>query len=329
MTIQRFQLVESLRTVSALLVGLYHLLLFAVEGNRLFPGMDASQLFFEFLKTTVLTFFILTAIVIPVHFEQEGYTARNYGTFLLKRLVRVHLPFLAVITLILLIEQFFLVYNGQSLHVDWFRFLANISLTAEFVHVNWYNTIFWTLAIEMQFYILIGILYPLIRKQPFWGTLGYFVGGEILHMIWPDSRFVWYYTPYFAIGIVLYFLLIKRLDKLQVLGIIVLEAATVFFLHGQIETIVAFVVPVLFLVLPDARSIFSYLGRYTYSFYLVHGLSGGLLLYFTRSLGEGTLWGIVRLLLALLFSFAASWAFYKLMEKPAMRLTHRIRYRRS
>lgn len=329
MTVQRFQLVESLRTVSALLVGLYHLLLFAVEGQRLFPGMDASQLFFEFLKTAVLTFFILTAIVIPVHFEQEGYTIRNYGTFLLKRLVRVHLPFLAVVTVILLLEQFFLAYNSQPLHVDWYRFLSNISLTAEFVHESWYNTIFWTLAIEMQFYILIGLVYPFIRKQPLWGTLAFFVMGEVLHLLWNDSRFVWYYTPYFTIGIVLYFLLIQRLEKLQVAGIIVVEAVTVFFLHGQIESAVAFIAPALFLILPGHRSVLSYLGRFTYSFYLVHGLSGGLLLYFTRSLGEGTGWGIIRLLLALLFSFAASWAFYRLMEKPAMRLTHRIRYRRS
>lgn len=324
---QRFHLVESLRTIAALLVGLYHLLLFSVNGQDLFPEMDASQLFFEFLKTTVLAFFIITAIVMPVHFEQEQYTIRDYLVFLFKRLLRVHVPFLAVICLIVLVEQFFLLRSGEQVHIDWFRFFANISLTAEFSHVPWYNTIFWTLAIEMQFYILIGLVYPLIRKWPLWGTLGFFLAGELLHLLSNDTRFVWYYTPYFTSGLIVYFLLIGKLTKLQMTLITMIIAAIVWFLHGRFEMPVVFIVPLLFLIVPNTANVFGYFGRFTFSFYLIHGLSGGLLLYFTRNMDAGTGWGILRLILALVVSFTATWLFYRCVEKPATKLTHRLRYR--
>jgi len=329
MSAARFQSVDALRAVAALLVVMYHFLLFSADGIALFDGLQESQLLFEVLKTVVLTFFILTAMVIPIHFDQNAYTLRNYPVFLLKRLIRVHIPFLAVVFLIVLTEQGFLLYQSKPLTVDYFKVFANLTLTAEFFHVRWYNTIFWTLAIELQFYLVIGLVFPWIKKHGLTGTGVFFLCGELLHYCWYDSRFVWYYTPFFTLGLLLYQRIAGRAGAVVIVAGTAILTGCIYLLHDPFEAPVVIITLLLFLLVKNTPRFLSAAGKYTYSLYLVHGLFGSTFLYFTRFWENSTTVSILRLCCALLLAFAGSWIFYTVVEKRSVRLTHRIKYGKS
>ena len=327
MPAHRFQSVEALRTIAATGVALYHFLLFSDGTTALFPGFEGGQTFFDLLRTSVLAFFTLTAVVIPVHFEQADYTLHNYPRFVLKRLLRVHIPFIAALLLIVFTQQVFRLSQEQGIAIDSFRAFANVTLTAEFFHVEWYNTIFWTLAIEMQFYLVIGLCFPLIKNYGIYGIAGLFLLGELLHFLWTDSRFFWHYTPYFTMGFLLWLYITGRLSPVVILLSAFAGSALVYYFHDTSAWLVFLLTPLLLLLLKNTPRFLSFAGRYTYSFYLVHGLAGGNFLYFSRGWGGESWIMILRVVLAFVVAFAASWLFFRVVEKFSMKLTHRIKYK--
>lgn len=329
MSQQRNALIDLFRVLPAIAVGSYHFLLFSSEKESLFPALHEDQSFFWWFKTPVLLFFVLTAIVIPLHLEENRYQLSGYPTFFAKRLIRVHYPFVVLLILTVLTEVFFRLYNGQSVSIDWQRFISNITLTAEFTHIPWYNTIFWTLAIEMQFYLLIGLLFPLIAKFEWKSIVVLLIVGETLHYFINDSRFIWYYTPYLCLGLVFYLQLTEKISKGILYGLLVIMTALTACLHETATIWVMVVFPLLFLTLKHISPIWSKLSHFTYSFYLVHGLVGGHFIYFTSSWGNTLPMGIVRFILAFLIASAASWCFYHLIEKPSVKWMRTIRYRKN
>jgi peptidoglycan/LPS O-acetylase OafA/YrhL len=327
MTQRRLHTVDALRTAAAFSVALYHYLLFDA-GAPLFPSLHADAAFFEILRTVVLTFFIVTGIVIPLHSDTQGYEIRQYPVFFLKRLIRVHIPFMAVIACMVVYEWLVYAYNGSKPHFDWQQLQANLTYTAEFQHRPWYNTIFWTLAIEMQFYVIAGLVYPFIRK---WGVKAiglYFLAGELLWLSIPDTRFVWAFTPYFTLGFLIYEMYRGGLSRTAALLSALAMTLVTGFLHDAYAAPVTLLVPCACILLKDRTTFLSRLGKYTFSYYLFHGFAGGTLLYLMRYTGGGTVYGILKLVLAFAVSFLASYIFYLLFEKPATRLTHRIPYRK-
>ncbi|MBI3239332.1 MAG: acyltransferase [Flavobacteriia bacterium] len=213
MSQQRNGFIDLFRVTAAFIVCSYHFLLFSSPKETLFPSLNEHQLYFEWCQPAVLLFFIITSIVIPIHLHENQYKLSGYPVFVTKRLIRVHYPFVVLMVLTVLTEMFFLWKNGQSISINWHQFVGNITLTAEFTHVPWYNTIFWTLAIEMQFYLLIGLIFPLIKRFEWKSIVVFLIVGETLRYFIQDSRFVWYYTPYLSLGFVFYLQLIDKLSK--------------------------------------------------------------------------------------------------------------------
>ena len=84
---------------------------------------------------------------------------------------------------------------------DPLQFISNLFYYAPFANFAFYNSVFWTLCVEFQFYILVGVFYFLSERT------GYRLGFVILFSIsslfrWPDGYFVIFtYAPVFALGI--------------------------------------------------------------------------------------------------------------------------------
>lgn len=328
MLTSRLEQVDKLRTIAAILVALYHFLLFNEE-VPLFASFNIHQPFFTILGKAVLTFFIVTGVVIPYQCEQQDYTLKDYWRFMLKRFLRVHIPFMAVIVFIIATTALHHKHAGKVYQFDWGQLISNLTYTAAFTGKPWYNTIFWTLAIEMQFYLMIGIIYPFIRKYNLTGIALVFIAGELLQFFIPSNHFVWAYTPYFIIGFLLYRYYKKELGAGFILGSSLILGGVIFWLHDYSALPVFFLVIAGALLFSGRSDLLSGTGKYTFSFYLFHGLSGGMFLYFMRHFGNGdVLISILKIAGAFAVAFPASYLFYLVVEKPATRLTHRIQYRR-
>jgi peptidoglycan/LPS O-acetylase OafA/YrhL len=329
MTQQRNALIDFFRVAAALAVGSYHFLLFESPKEMLFPSLNADQPFFEWFKTPVLFFFVLTAVVIPIHLRENRFQLSGYPVFMAKRLIRVHYPFMVLLVLTVLTHVFFLWQNDHPISIDWRQFTGNITLTAEFTHVPWYNSIFWTLAIEMQFYVLIGLVFPLIQRFEWKSVLGLLIAGEVLHYFINDSRFVWYYTPYLCLGLLFYLRLIGNISQQIFYGFLVVLLGLTACFHELLTVWVIVAFPLIMLTVKQISVIWSNLSRFTYSFYLVHGLVGGHFLYFTHSWGTDLPIAILRFILAFIVAGIASWGFYYLVEKPSVKWMRLVRYRKN
>ena len=117
-------------------------------------------------------FFVISGFVIPYSMHQRSYRLRDAGGFLVRRLKRLEPPYLACILLILLLNWLWTIVPGMSAksqnvtapqlfaHLGYLNaILKDINSSWEF---EWLNPVFWTLAIEFQFYIFMALVFPLL-----------------------------------------------------------------------------------------------------------------------------------------------------------------------
>lgn len=277
----------------------------------------------------VCVFFLISGYVLFLHLERNNYQLKNYGQFLLKRVIRLQIPLLACILLILSINTTFQLYNNVPVNFSWSQFLANISLTANFVDEEWYNPIFWTLAIELQFYVFIGLTFLFIRKFPFPWLIGLGAIAFILNYNFHTQGTLVEFTSYFTIGIGLYLFHQKRLTLIHIL-ILCTIGITDFQMNQAPVYYVSSVVFIPIILFVNTRSkILEFAGEISFSFYLIHGVIGGNFLYFTARHASQMWQKMILLLIALIISYAASYVFYLSVEKTSTRLVKRISYKKN
>ncbi|MFK7787425.1 MAG: acyltransferase family protein [Crocinitomicaceae bacterium] len=329
-TSQHVVILDVARGVCAFIVALFHFLHFESPQGSLFDTSDPFlNTIAPFMPGIVCVFFLISGYVLFLHLERSNYQLRNYGHFLLKRVIRLQLPLLACVLLILCINAVFQWYNGIPFTFSWNQFLSNITLTANFTGEAWYNPIFWTLSIELQFYVFIGLTFLLIRKSPFPWLLGLSVLAFALNCFCDTRGTVVEFGSYFTIGISMYLFHQKRFELIYILilsaiGILDFQVnqAPLYYISS-----VLFIPIILFL---SFRSrIIEFAGEVSFSFYLIHGAVGGLFLYFTARYADQFWQKLGLLIIALLISYAVGYIFYLLIEKTSARLGKKITYRRN
>jgi len=98
----------------------------------------------------VQIFFILSGFVLPLSMNDNHYKINYFFKFLLKRIVRLEIPYFFA----LCIALFILYLKKEDNH--WANlFLSNLTYTAGVLNMKWVSGAFWTLGIEFQFYIFL------------------------------------------------------------------------------------------------------------------------------------------------------------------------------
>lgn len=321
--------IDLLRGLAALAVCFYHFTKTAANGEIYLPDGNFLKMIGSYGDLGVTSFFVISGFVIPWSMYNNGYTWKNFGGFLAKRSIRIELPYLASILLILAVDFLFTLgpsYTGPGFSVDGFNLLLHIGYLVPFFHQEWLNPIFWTLAIEFQYYILMAVLFPLLvhpgRVVRYLLLLVLFVLG-ILVMDW---KWVFHYLLLFLPGILVFLVRTRQIGKAEFFTGLLIVFLSVLFKLG-LPSLVAVIIPVVFIYFPvHIRAVFW--GNISYSLYLVHGLAGGHLIYLSRHFIQSEIHRSAFVFVAVLFSIGVAWIFYRLVEKPSIRLSHRIKYRR-
>lgn len=76
-----------------------------------------------------------------------------------KRVIRLEPVYLCVLA-ILVVQHWRI-----SRNVDWTGVMLHVGYLVPFFDKPWLSIIFWTLAIEFQFYIFLGLLFPLFNSS--------------------------------------------------------------------------------------------------------------------------------------------------------------------
>jgi exopolysaccharide production protein ExoZ len=136
------------------------------------PAINAIRSICDLGVLGVTIFFVISGFVLPLSLT-KGYALVDYHRFLAKRFIRIE-PTYAVsiaISLAILLIKTRLAPNAIPYPFILNQFLAHFAYLIPFTSYDWYNTVYWTLAIEFQFYLLIALVFPIWNK----GT-GYAIG---------------------------------------------------------------------------------------------------------------------------------------------------------
>jgi len=156
----RIHSVDLLRGVASLAVCYLHLT-FSLP-NRILKSSGT----YGYLGVQV--FFVISGFIIPYALARANYRLRDYCTFVFKRMLRLDPPYLVVIALIIPLGYLSAMtpgFNGPPYHVSLSQVMLHFAYLNAFFKGNWLNPVFWTLAIEFQYYLMVGLLFPLISSR--------------------------------------------------------------------------------------------------------------------------------------------------------------------
>jgi peptidoglycan/LPS O-acetylase OafA/YrhL len=316
---RRIDGIQKLRGIAALAVALYH---FSINDRISWPPNIVTA--GEFGKFGVQTFFVISGFILPYSLWKAQYRLRDSGRFLLKRVLRLDPPYLASIVVSLAALIAAARNGGKAVQITWQQIALHLGFLTVFSNYEWLNTVYWTLAIEFQFYLMLALVFPLLKTRSRWLLLGALSGfGWLI----PNILFFPGQSSFFLLGIGVFLAYAGICGVWESAMWLAASIALTFWAHGWIETAVGSV-SALLMVAPwfQHRSrILGFLGTISYSLYLLHVPFGEKLLSVTAARSHGLAlfgWFCCDLAMTLL----VSWLFYRLIEYPSQKLAARVRY---
>lgn len=245
--------------------------------------------------TAVSMFFVLSGFVITLSMDKFVFTVKNYLLFLIKRVFRLYPVYLFIVTCITAAVWLGFDYRTFSPASTWYHWWMNFRLdlveyikNALFIHIN-LGGVTWTLRVIVLATPILPIFYLIVKKLNnlqtvlFWFALIYLSFNQLNFDGFRDFR----YLHMFFLGLILpkftsIFSQIKPIVFNLLLPILlvtmfVIRYQTDEYFGGIVESLISFIILGIILYQPRVKTFdfldnnfFVYLGRISYSLYLVH-----------------------------------------------------------
>jgi peptidoglycan/LPS O-acetylase OafA/YrhL len=168
----RLQPLDALRGIAALSVVLFHFAL----------GREGYDHIFRFGTTGVDLFFMISGFVIFMSLEK----ADSLRTFVVNRFTRLYPAYwMGVIFSFTLISIHFHYSSKYPLEHPWSTLAGNLTMFQYYMHVPDLEGPYWTMIVEMLFYILMGLVF-LFRKL----NRTFFIGGSLCTLLLISAFYV-------------------------------------------------------------------------------------------------------------------------------------------
>lgn len=328
----RVVVVDGLRGIASLAVCWYHLVF--ADGAFAGGGLVAALLRNSARNawTGVEVFFVISGFVIPLALLRSRYSARSYGPFVLKRILRLDPPYL--VSVVLCVALWYVWAAVPRLHGPAFTLtvsglLLHLGYLNAFFHQGWLNPVYWTLAIEFQYYLGIGLVFGILASPRTLIRYAALTTLGALALLVPAPTLVFHYLFVFMLGITTfhYFAGLVSLRQYLVTAVI-LTAGCILTLGPMVAGVSLATAFVIAFVRRELR-ILSLLGTISYSLYLIHVPVGGRILGLGLSHVHSGVARVLVLAATLALTIGAATLFYQFIERPAQRWSSSIRYRRS
>jgi peptidoglycan/LPS O-acetylase OafA/YrhL len=318
------EILDWLRGFAALAVAWFH---FTV-GSGLFASSPLIA-WSHYGWLGVEAFFVISGFVIPYAMFAGGYRGlQDAPAFILKRLARLEPPYVASIVIglaILYAAAHAPGFRGQPPHVTPIQLLLHLGYLNVFTNQPWLNPVFWTLAVEFQFYIsMVGLFYLIGSARPELRLAGLALMA-VLALCVRTHQFVFPYLGLFALGAVAFhyrtglvgragFAFLAAVLSILNMGMLGLPSALVGLATAALTAFAN----------PPRIPALAWLGAISYSLYLLHVPIGGRVMNLAGRLPAE--WHGAALLAAVAASLLAAWGFHRFVETPSQRWSGRIRY---
>ncbi len=320
---KRVVTIDIMRGVAALMVVLFH-----YTGTKTIQFEQPNLLYqagkYGFLGVEV--FFIISGFVITLSLSNSGYQLKNFFTFIKKRIIRIDVPYISsIIVEIILIYLVFLtgLRNELSERLVWSDVLLHVFYLNGLLDRTWLIPVYWTLAIEFQFYIILALVYSRFVNSLLWRVILFLLFFSV--GMWLDVNYIFSHVHLFFLGITCYFIRKEPTDIknwIFLIGIILL-----IYIRYDLPLFVVCNVTVLITLFGNFKnSLLKFLGKISYSIYLIHVPFGGRILKYVNSSDFSDFEKSIVIIITFLLTIPVAWVFYLIFEKTSQRLASKIRY---
>jgi peptidoglycan/LPS O-acetylase OafA/YrhL len=334
----RLYTIDALRGIAALSVCWLH---FTYDNDFFLPdGFLRSSGAWGWLGVQI--FFVISGFVIPYSLHRGGYHVMDYkrfflnssfrlsdyGTFILKRLVRLEPPYLAAIFIAIALQYATPHFEMSPVHYLIVQIFLHVGYVNTLFGYPYLNGVFWTLGVEMQYYLLVGLLFPIIAYRSLIVRICCFGFLAWLAFTIADFVFVWLFL--FMLGMAVFQFRAGIYGRLQFLLWIAFLGLGAWHLQGGAIAITGIATALLLgLVASGPRNPLLFFGRISYSLYLLHTPIGSLVFGLAMPMVHTLPGKFVVVMAALAISIFAAWLLYRFVECPAQEWSSRIRYRKK
>jgi peptidoglycan/LPS O-acetylase OafA/YrhL len=316
-----------LRGIAALMVCFYH---FAYANEDYLANDNILKNLSQYGYLGVDIFFVISGFIIPYSMHRAGFKLNRYGKFILRRFIRIEPPYLISILLFLFvawISTFSSYYKGDIFHIQYPVLISHVGYFTSLLGYDWINPVYWTLAIEFQYYLIVGLLIYFLsqegKKIMIYCTICIMLLAS--HLI-PENNLVFNYFPLFLAGIISFQYKLKIINKVE---FAIFATATFFalYLNFPFPTLIAVLFAFIFINwISFETRISRFLGNISYSLYLVHLPIGSKFVNYSENFIQNDNYRSLFIFLAIGITMVFAWFFYRLFERPFQLISKRIKY---
>ena len=338
-TKNRLESIDFLRGIAALAVVLYHS---THNTGLLNPEGVVYNIFKHGGGFGVSVFFVISGYILPYSMQKAKYTLKNYKSFFLKRIARIEPVYIASI-----IFTIFIFYTCSQLPSEYWKhgdysvnftnFILHLGYLVSFFDKQyWINPVFWSLGVEFQFYLIIGLIFPLLVRPNkyitfgltlftallFWWIFEALIKGTYLHYGGTVLRVL----PMFYLGIVLFQFQEKIIDKYLFVILLIVLFYLCFPEFKWSDILAVIIALIVIATVKKVNPIFLFLGKISFSLYLIHVPLGGFFILFIKNHFQDDLTRTLMTFLSVIPIIFISYIFYVLIEEPCIKWSKKIRY---
>ncbi len=316
---------DSLRAFASLAVCLFHFVC-TTTGYITTPWiLDV----FSVGQYGVQLFFVISGFIIPWAMYHAGFKFQNFFTFLIKRLIRLEPPYvfsiIMALSILFLRENVFGLQNHHTISIKQV-FLHFGYLIPFFKEYHWLNQVYWTLAIEFQYYFFIALLFIPLLKANFVYRLLIYTSIIFVSFI-GTSAFLLYWLPAFLLGILLFLTMSKLISKKEYYISTLCVVCFCFFKY-PIPSVIFSIIPLVFILWFKDLKVYGLnsVGKFSYSVYLIHPLIGSSFINIMSHHFNSSLSKIIIILTGLILTIAGAYIMYFFIEKPSKTFSMKLKY---
>jgi peptidoglycan/LPS O-acetylase OafA/YrhL len=317
--------VDVLRGLCGISIVLHH------TCGQFLPGAFVNTVIRYSLVFSVYVFFLISGYAITQSLTTYRPTVKNAWAYVVRRMIRLDLPYWTLI-----VCYFFLQTGLGSVDYNYLDLLANLTYIQRIFGYTQVIGVAWTLCLEVQFYLLMLAIHSCVKNEGRSQTIRWFCFAFVLIGLFPWHQFskenwVFEFAPWFVAGIVvaptckvpsryllpvvgsmfLIYAIARKFDFLDVSCVVVYGTLAAWFVStDSIDRNKGTVLRAL-----------HFLGKYTYSLYLVHMLAIKLVATLFLSMSPG-----LKVPLSLIVTSILTLALQKSVEHFALNMSRKISY---
>jgi peptidoglycan/LPS O-acetylase OafA/YrhL len=320
---ERLPTLDALRGIAALAVCWFH-----------FTNAQFAEQFGAYRSTGkygylgVQIFFVISGFIIPFSLFRARYRTTSFFRFLLKRIARLDPPYIGSVVVVVVGYWVSSLSPGHPRYrVPWAQVISHLGYLNAFLGFPWLQMSYWSLAIEFQYYIFIGLCLPLLMLKARRGSLLVIFAFAVLGVAGaPYPSLLPHWLPLFGLGIFAFRHKCLSAGYGETACGVLCMSSLAAWVDGPLEAATAIACFGAILGLNLSNRLLMFFGRISYSLYLVHVYVGNVVFGLAVKAGHTEITRPYLPFVTLAAAITAACGLYTFVELPSRRFASRISY---